>query len=211
MGDELVTRSSELRTHARFPELRTIDNICIVFDTDSHGERLLYDIESLRKDHLIRITSGVSDRENKSITLDAFSSIHHDSDELAIHYLHIRHTRTESDIRSESDNLLAQFTHEDTELVCTDMCLRCIHDLLWGSGCYHLFEDIFTARVINHGIEFSITKCPRSPFAELDIGFSIECSSLHEHPNIDKPPLDCLATLNNDRIESCLGKCKSGK
>jgi hypothetical protein len=62
MRYELVTRSSELGTHAGITELRSIDHISIMLDAYSHGEWLLDDIESLREDHLIGITSRVSDR-----------------------------------------------------------------------------------------------------------------------------------------------------
>jgi len=72
-----------------------------MLDTHSHRERLLHNIESLREYHLICITCRVPDSENKCITFDTLNSIDHDSNELAVDYLHICHTGTEPDIRSK--------------------------------------------------------------------------------------------------------------
>lgn len=101
MSDEFVTSGSELGTHTRVTKLRSVDHIRIMFDTHAHGERLLYDIESLRTYHLIGITSRVPYSENERITLDTFASVNNDGNEPPFYYLHISHTGTESDICSE--------------------------------------------------------------------------------------------------------------
>jgi hypothetical protein len=42
-----------------------------MLDAYSHGEWLLDDIKSLRENHLIGITSRVSDGEDEGVTLDS--------------------------------------------------------------------------------------------------------------------------------------------
>ncbi len=57
MSDELIAGSSQFGTHTCISELRSVDHICVMLDTDSHGKWFLDDIEPLTEDHLIGVTS----------------------------------------------------------------------------------------------------------------------------------------------------------
>ena len=211
MSDELIARRSELGTHTRITELRSIDHIRIVFDPHSHREWLLDNIESLVQDHLIGITSRVSDREDQRVTLYPLITIDDDRCSSPINNLYVSHTSTKANFRTKREYLLSQFSHEDTELVRSDMGLRLVHDLLRCSGRHHLLEHILAARIIDHGVEFSIGECSRSPFSVLDIGVFVECPPFHEHPHIDESSLYSFASIDDERIESSSGQCQSCK
>ena len=211
MSDELVARSSELGTHTRITELRTVDHIGVMLDPHSHREWLLDDIESFREDHLIGITSRVTDRDDEYITLNPLFSIDDDSRHSPIYYLYISHTSTKANIRTKRKYLFAKLSHEDSELVRSHMSLGLVHDLLWGSRCNHLLEYILAAWIVDHRIELAITESPRSPFAVLDIGLGIEWSSFHEHTHIDESSLDGLASIDDEWIESGSSESQSCK
>lgn len=174
MGYELVTRCSEFWTHTRISELRTIDHISIMFDTDSHRKWFLCHMKSFCIDHLIGITCRVTNRENEGICFNCFISIYHNSLEYIIFDDHISHTGTKANFRTKRNNLVSEVSHEDSELICSDMSLCGIENLLRCSCFYELFKYILTPRIINHGIEFSIRESPCSTFSKLNIRILIE-------------------------------------
>ncbi len=101
MSDEFVARSSEFGTHTRITELRPIDHICIVFDTHSHREWLLDNIESFTQDHLIGITSRVPNSEDQCVTLYPLITIDDDRCSSPVNNLYISHTSTKANFRTK--------------------------------------------------------------------------------------------------------------
>ncbi len=169
MSNEFITRSSEFWIYTRISVLGPIDHTGIMFDSHAHREFFRNHLESFCMNHLVGITSRVSNRENQSICLYRLISIDHNSLEYTVFYDHISHTSTKANIRTKRNNLFSKTSHHQFELISTNMSLRHIEDFFWSTRLNKLLKYILTSWIVDQGIEFSIGECPCSSLSELDI------------------------------------------
>ena len=67
---------------------------------------------------------------------------------------------------TELDNLRADLSQHQDELVCTDMRLGECHDAFIDAKFYHVLEDGFAEQVPAAGVELPVAECACTAFAE---------------------------------------------
>src|SRR5580704_13389358 len=179
-----------------------------MLDTETDRKGLGLDEHTPPLQHAERIARAVSGRQHHVMRMNRLAAREHYPGDAAVLKQQIFHPTLESNLTTESYDLLAHCRDHAREAKGTDVWLADVHNLRRRSGAHKLVHHLAAIElgVLDLAVELAVGKQPRPAFAELHVRFRGQYSSAPQGPGVRGTPPYLRAALEHNRFESHLGE-----